>query len=344
VMGESAGRQGVWSYAEGGMGSISESIAASARSHGVDIVTNAQVQEITYESSAGTGTGTDTFTGGSSRVTGVRMHDGSHIGAKTVLSNATPYHTFLELLPGLPHSTASSSSKASATASPLPADFLKHIRFTDYSSGVAKINCAVDQLPNFQCFPSPANGEAGDMHRGTIHFENSMEEIENAQREASAGLIASQPVIEMTIPSSLDRTIAPAGKHVIQLFVQYCPYKVDSKQGNWRDGRFKDMFADRVFRVIDRFAPNFSSSVLYRDVLSPLDIESIVGLQGGNIFHGALTLHQLGYSRPAPNYARHRTPIDGLYLCGSGAHPGGGVMGAAGRNCANIVLSDLNIA
>lgn len=330
VMGESAGRQGVWSYSEGGMGRISEALAGRARELGVEIVCNAQVQEITYSGEQG-----------AARATGVRMNDGSVIAAsKAVLSNATPFTTFLELLPGLPHHTGASS----AQVSPLPSDFVQHIRFTDYSSGVAKINLAVDKLPNFECFPSPPGGAAGDMHRGTIHFESSMQEIEDAQREASAGVPASQPVIEMTIPSSVDRTVAPEGKHVVQLFIQYAPYRVDPKLGSWKDPRFKQSFADRIYSVIDEFAPGFSSSILYQDVLSPLDIERIVGLQGGNIFHSALSLSQLGYARPAPNYSRHRTPMRSLYLCGSGAHPGGGVMGSAGKNCAQIVLSDLNIA
>lgn len=158
------------------------------------------------------------------------------------------------------------------------------------------------------------------------------------------GKPSSRPVIEMTIPSSLDNTISPPGKHVASLFVQYAPYSLDPKIGNWADPHFKEAYADRVFSIIDEKAPGFSSSVIGRDILSPLDLERIFGLHKGNIFHGALSLHQLGYTRPAFGFSSYRTPLQGLYMCGSGAHPGGGVMGAPGRNCAYVVLSDLGKA
>ena len=135
-----------------------------------------------------------------------------------------------------------------------------------------------------------------------------------------------------------------AGKHVVQFFVQFAPYDVDPKYGNWADPGFKAAFVDRVFGVVDSFCPGFSSSVTAVDALSPLDLERTFGLHKGNIFHGSLSLHQLGYTRPAFGFSSHRTPMEGLYLCGAGAHPGGGVMGAAGRNCANVVLSDLGVA
>jgi len=128
---------------------------------------------------------------------------------------------------------------------PVPKDFLHHIRFTDFSCGAFKINCAVDKLPNFTCFPSPSDGSVGPMHRGTIHFESLMEEIEHAYREASMGIPATRPVIEMTIPTSVDQTIAPKGKHIVQLFVQFAPYDVDPKVGHWADQHFKNAFADR---------------------------------------------------------------------------------------------------
>lgn len=312
VMGESAGRQGVWSYHRGGMGGISNAIAKSAQAAGTTIVTNAQVDEILFNNDNNNDT---------TNVQGVRLADGTILTARTVLSNATPYHTFLELIPGFAQHTGYSSNNNNNVISPLSDDFMRHIRFTDYSSGAAKINCAVSELPNFLCYPT-VNNKPGLNHQGTIHFEYRMDEIENAACEASAGMIASQPVIEMTIPTSVDNTLAPAGKHVVQLFVQYVPYNIDSKLGDWHDESFKQRFADRVFRIIDQFAPNFSRSVLYRDILSPLDIERIVGLQGGNIFHSSLSLSQLAYNRPAPNYSHHRTPVKGLYLCGSGAHPG----------------------
>lgn len=212
----------------------------------------------------------------------------------------------------------------------------------------------------FACWQTP-----GPQHRGTVHFESRMDEIENAQREAAMGIPATRPVIEMTIPSALDKTISPAGKHVVQVlppcrsirhsvvcsrlglsllqfFIQFAPYDLDPKVGNWADDRFKNAFADRVFSIVEEFCPNFASSVLYRDILTPLELERVFGLHRGNIMHGALSLHQLAYTRPAFGYHRHRTPLDGLYLCGAGAHPGGGVMGAAGKNCARVVLADMN--
>jgi phytoene dehydrogenase-like protein len=213
----------------------------------------------------------------------------------------------------------------------------------DNGCGAVKINCAVDRLPNFLCCPNDPSkpNEPGPQHRGTVHFETRMEEIENAQREAAMGIPATRPVLEMTIPSSLDKTISPPGKHVVQLFVQFAPYDLDPKCGNWADEQFKNNFADRCFRIIDEFCPGFSSSVLYRDVLSPLDLERIFGLHRGNIMHGSLALHQLYFARPAFGFSRHRTPLENLYLCGAGAHPGGGVMGAPGRNCASVVLNDM---
>eukprot|EP01004_Peranema_trichophorum_P010876 NODE_970_length_2213_cov_44.560287_g829_i0.p1 GENE.NODE_970_length_2213_cov_44.560287_g829_i0~~NODE_970_length_2213_cov_44.560287_g829_i0.p1 ORF type:complete len:701 (-),score=153.25 NODE_970_length_2213_cov_44.560287_g829_i0:111-2024(-) len=325
VMGEAAGRKGVWAYLEGGMGKLSEAVASSARKSGAEILVNATVKRILYFEESG-----------NNKVKGVVMEDGTELFAPNVLAGCTPYHTFLELLPGLSRDSGNENE-----SSPIPPEFQHHIRFMDHSCGAFKINCAVDRLPNFECFPSPPDGSPGPQHFGTIHFESKMEEIQNAYREASAGIPATRPVIEMTIPSSLDKTLAPPGKHVVQLFVQFAPYDIDPKQGSWADPGFKNSFADRVFRIIDEFAPGFSESVIARDVLSPLDLERIFGLHKGNIFHGALGLHQLGYMRPVPGWSNHRTPLKGLYICGSGAHPGGGVMGAAGRNCAQIVLSDL---
>jgi phytoene dehydrogenase-like protein len=337
VMGEAAGKQGVWSYVEGGMGSISQAIAAAARERGAELLTNATVQRIMHE---GEGEG--------ARVCGVRMVDGTELRAPTVLAGCTPYHAFLELMPGLSAASGYAAAEAEEGASPLPADFQHHVRFTDYSCGAFKINCAVDALPNFACWPNdpgmgsaePGAARSGPQHRGTVHFESRMSEIEDAYREASLGMPASRPVIEMTIPSAVDATLAPLGKHVVQLFVQFAPYDVDPKVGNWADSRFRFAFADRVFSIVDEFCPGFSGSVIERDVLSPLCLEKVFGLQGGNITHGALALHQLGYSRPAPGFSSYRSPLKGLYLCGAGAHPGGGVMGAPGRNAAHVVLSD----
>jgi phytoene dehydrogenase-like protein len=180
----------------------------------------------------------------------------------------------------------------------------------------------------------PGKTGIGPQHRGTIHIAPTMEWIERAYHDAHSGWPSLEPIIEMTIPTSVDTTLAPEGHHIIGLFVQYAPYKL--ARGDWDSARAE--FADRCFSVIDRFAPNFSRSVLHRQVLSPLDLERRFGLTGGNIFHGAMHLHQLFGFRPVPGWADYRTPLRGLYLCGSSAHPGGGVMGAAGRNAAQAVL------
>ncbi len=319
------------------MGTISTSIAASAQTHGTEIITNATVRNI--------------LTTSDGKAKGAVMHDGTEIYADIILSGCSPYHTFMELLPGLSidsnynHSNDNKEVEKSKdkVKSPLFQNFVHHMRFTDFSCGAFKINCAVDSLPNFTCYPSPKDGTAGPMHMGTIHFESRMEEIENAYYEASMGIPASRPVIEMTIPSSVDKTIAPKGKHVVQLFVQFAPYDIDPKIGHWADPIFKEAFADRILKIVDEFCPGFSNTVIGRDVLSPLDLERIFGFHKGNIFHGSLSLHQLAYARPMSGYADHRTPIQGLYTCSSGNHPGGGVMGAAGKNCATVVLSDVSI-
>lgn len=318
VMGEAAGKKGVWAYIEGGMGKISECIAAAAKDVGVEIQTSATVKEIIVKDG---------------KAKGVQMIDGSIIEADTIISACTPWHTFVELMKPMNPDYPSSYP-----------DFLQRIRSTDYACGSMKINCAVDRLPNFTCLQSKLDSDgkpiAGPQHRGTVHFESKLEDIDAAYRDAAVGKPASRPVIEMTIPSVLDSTIAPPGKHVVLLFIQFAPYDVDAKYGSWADESFKQAYADKIFSIVDEFCPGFSKSVIGRDVLSPLDLERIFGLHRGSIFHGALGIHQIGYARPVPGHSSHRTPIDGLYLGASGAHPGGGVMGAPGRNCARIVLSD----
>eukprot|EP01060_Flectonema_neradi_P005353 TRINITY_DN13552_c0_g1_i1.p1 TRINITY_DN13552_c0_g1~~TRINITY_DN13552_c0_g1_i1.p1 ORF type:complete len:789 (+),score=129.39 TRINITY_DN13552_c0_g1_i1:78-2369(+) len=316
VMGEAAGKKGVWAYVQGGMGQISESIARSAREHGAELITDVAVSRIITEKST---------------ATGVELADGTTMFADTIISACSPHHTFLELMPGYEEKHGEIE---------YPKGFIDHIRHTQQGCGAFKINCAVKELPKFNCYPHEGN-EAGPMHMGTIHFESRMEEIEFAYREASMGMPATRPVIEMTIPSSVDKTISPPGQHVVQLFVQFAPYDLDPKVGNWANPSFKKAFVDRCFSIVDEFAPNFSSSIIGYDALSPLDLEQIFGLPKGNIFHGALTLQQLGYARPVPGWSNHRTPIKNLYLGASGTHPGGGVMGAPGRNCARVVLADL---
>uniref|UniRef100_M8AZE6 Amine oxidase domain-containing protein n=1 Tax=Aegilops tauschii TaxID=37682 RepID=M8AZE6_AEGTA len=224
-------------------------------------------------------------------------------------------------------------------ANTLPEEFLCAIKTADYSSATTKINVAVNALPQFRCCKN-INPEGGPEHMGTIHIgSESMEEIDIAYKEAAGGFSSTRPVIEMTIPSVLDKTISPPGQHVINLFVQYTPYKLS--EGSWQDPAVRKSFAERCFSLIDEYAPHFSSSVIGYDMLTPPDLEREFGLTGGNIFHGAMGLDSLFLMRPAKGWSDYRTPVKGLYLCGSGAHPGGGVMGAPGRNAAAVVLDDL---
>jgi phytoene dehydrogenase-like protein len=314
VMGQVNGAAGAWAYVEGGMGAISESLARSARRRGAVLRTAAPVDEILVDAA------------GAAR--GVRLRGGERLGAKLVVSAVTPYRTACELL------------RDDAVRGPDARWFRDRLRSADQTCGAMKINLALDRLPRFGCI---APDDLAPL-RGTVHLVNRMDEIERAYREAAAGRAATRPVIELTIPSTLDATLVDQrmhkGHHVAQLFVQFAPY--DLAGGNsWADPAFKDNFVRRCIDIVDEFAPGFRDSVVCIDALSPLDLETTFGLTKGNIFHGALALHQLAFARPVPGFHRHRTPLRGLYLASAGTHPGGGVMGACGRNCAQIVQDDL---
>jgi phytoene dehydrogenase-like protein len=215
----------------------------------------------------------------------------------------------------------------------LPDGFARAVQRIDYSSASLKINLAVSELPDFTCLPGTS---AGPQHRGTIHIGSMPDYIERAYDDAKYGEPSQRPVIEMTIPSTADLTLAPPGHHVISMFVQYAPYKLAN--GDW-DSR-KEEFADRCVAEVAKYAPNFPRSIVHRQVLTPVDLERTFGLTGGNIFQGAVSLHQLFNLRPVPGWSDYRTPIRKLYICGSAAHPGGGVMGACGRNAAREMLRD----
>ncbi|VVB18334.1 unnamed protein product [Arabis nemorensis] len=308
VMGETDGEHGVWSYVEGGMGSVSMAIANAAKEAGTQIFTNVEVSEVLAEDS--------------SVVKGVLLADGTRVESSFILSNATPYRTFVELVP----------------TNVLPEKFVDAIKNSDYSSATTKINLAVDKLPQFQCC-NTKHSSPGPEHFGTIHIgAESMDEVHSACHDAENGLPSRRPVIEMTIPSAVDNTISPPGKHVINLFIQYTPYKPSN--GSWEDPTYREAYAQRCFKLIDEYAPGFSSSVISYDMLTPPDLERDIGLTGGNIFHGAMGLDSLFLMRPVKGWSNYRSPLKGLYLCGSGAHPGGGVMGAPGRNAAHVVLQD----
>lgn len=302
VMGTAGGARGVWGYVEGGMGAITAAMAAACRERGVVIRTGAEVAEILVE-------------GG--RAAGVRLTGGEVIRARQVVSNATPEVTFRKLLP----------------AGSLPPAFDAAVARIDYASASMKINLAVSELPDFLAMPGRA--EVGPQHRGTIHISPTLEYLEAAWDDARRGEPSSAPILELTIPTSVDTTLAPPGHHVVQMFIQYAPYRL-------REGLHWDAigaaYADRCIAAVDAYAPNFSRSILGRQVLTPLDLERRFALTGGNIFHGAMALHQLFSMRPVPGWADYRTPLPGLWLCGSGCHPGGGVTGAPGLNAARELL------
>ncbi len=201
-----------------------------------------------------------------------------------------------------------------------------------YSSASCKINVALERLPSFSALPGH---EPGPQHFGTVHLCPDQDFIERAYDDAKYGRFSREPVVECTMPSSLDPTVAPAGKHLMSIFTQYAPYRL--ADGEWTDAR-RNEYADRCFDIVERYAPGFKDSVIDRQILTPVDLEETFGLTGGSIFQGAMPLHQLFAFRPIPGFASYATPIRGLYLCGAAAHPGGGVMGAAGWNAARVML------
>jgi len=250
----------------------------------------------------------------------VALQDGTEIRARRVGSSADATGTLLRLV-GAEH---------------LPAEVAEAVRAIDYSSASLKINLALSELPSFTALPGR---DAGPQHRGTIHVCPSLEYMERAHADAVAGRPSQEPILEATIPSVVDPSVAPPGRHLMSMFVQYAPYRLAAGLGTWDD--LKEPFADRCVAIMDRYAPGFAASVLHREVLSPLDLETRFGLTGGNIFQGAMPLSQLFFMRPLPGYADYRTPVRGLYLCGAATHPGGGVMGACGYNAAREILRDV---
>jgi phytoene dehydrogenase-like protein len=300
VMGQAGGSRGVWAYMRGGMGSITQALAAAARDLGADIRCEAEVTRIDVRDG---------------QATGVVLASGDEFSAPIVASNADAHVTFLRLL----------------DRQILPDAFVADVERISYASASLKINVALGELPNFTALPGMY---PGPQHRGTIHICPDQDYIERAFDDAKYGRPSAAPVIECQLPSVVDPTVAPPGKHLMSMFIQYAPYEL--RNGSWADQR--DVFADRCFDVLNEYAPNFKSSVIDRQVLSPPDLERVFNLTGGNIFQGAMTPSQLFAFRPVPGYARYRTPIRGLYLCGSAAHPGGGVMGTPGLNAAREIL------
>jgi phytoene dehydrogenase-like protein len=299
-MGEIDGAFRAWGIPKGGTGGVSNAIASAARSLGVEIRTEAPVARITVRDG---------------RATGVALESGEEIEATDVLSSVDSSRTFLGLLePGT-----------------LEPEFEEEVRRFKFRGSSGKVNMAVDRLPEFTSLPG-----VGEHLRGAISFSPSLDEMERAYDDAKYGHFSKKPYIDMIIPTLVDPSMAPPGKHVISCFVQYAPYKLAPELGTWDDQR--EAFGDAVIDRIAEFAPNIRDIILFRNVQTPLDIERTTGLTEGNIFQGELSLEQLFFNRPVPGYARFRTPIRDLWLCGSATHPGGGIMGANGRIAAMEVL------
>ncbi len=303
VMGTAGGARGIWGYVQGGMGRLSDALESACRDLKVDILRETEVTRI--------------FTA-HGRVQSVGLSSGRTIEAPIVASSVDAHWTFERFL----------------DAEQLPAEFREAVAKIDYSSASAKINLGLSALPNFSCAPS---SDVAPHHHGTIHISPTLDYIERAYDDAKYGRPSEEPVLEITLPSSVDRSIVPDGKHLMSIFVQFAPYRLSGGR-SWDD--IKEDFADRCIALLARYAPNMPQIVEHRQVLSPLDLERTFRITSGNIMQGAMHLHQLFFMRPVAGWADHRTPVKGLYLCGAASHPGGGVMGACGKNAAEEILRD----
>jgi phytoene dehydrogenase-like protein len=299
-MGEIDGAFRAWGFSRGGTGAISDAIASAAREAGVEIRVQAPVARILTKNG---------------RASGVVLENGEEIRAAVVSSSVDPNLTFLKLM----------------DPRELPGDFVEEVRRYKFRGSSGKVNLALDALPEFTCLPG-----LGRHLRGAISISPSAEYMERAYDDAKYGDFSRRPYIDIVIPSLTDPSVAPPGKHVLSCFVQYAPYTL--REGNWDEKR--EAFGDTVVNTIAEYAPNLKKIILCRQVLTPLDLERMLGLTEGNIFQGELSLEQLFFLRPVAGWAKYRTPVRNLYMCGSATHPGGGIMGAPGRLAALEILKD----
>jgi phytoene dehydrogenase-like protein len=303
VFGEVNGKRGVWGHALGGMGAITQAMAREAEQRGVEIETGCEVIKVCVDSRG---------------VQGVQLADGRVIEARCVVSNLNPRLLYLRLI----------------EESLLEADFVQRIRNWKCASATFRMNVALSELPDFSCMPGKT---AQDHHKSGIIFAPSLRYMEQAYFDARTHGCSRAPVVEMLIPSTVDDTLAPPGRHVASLFCQHFSPDLPNDL-SWDE--IREPAADLVIDTVDRYAPNFKASVLGRMVLAPPDLEQKFGLIGGDIFHGALTLDQLWSARPMLGHADYRGPLKALYMCGSGTHPGGGVTGIPGHNAAREIIRD----
>lgn len=301
LLGSLNGVAGAWGVAVGGMGSIPEALARAARAHGVEILLKADVDRILTRDG---------------RAKGVRLKDGRTFEAKAIVSNADPKRTFLQML----------------DPEAVPEDFLDGVRRIKIHGAAMKVNCALSELPNWKARP----GGLGPQHIGSTYLCPSIQYAQAAFEDAKRGVPSRNPWMEVVTQSALDPSVAPPGQHTLSVYVQYSPYRL--AQGSWED--IKEDYADRVIETLAEYAPNVPRAILARQVLTPLDLERRFGLTEGHQSHGEMGPDQSFSLRPVPGWGNYRMPVRGLYLCGAGTHPGGGVMGAPGYNGAHAVLED----
>ena len=304
-MGDVDGNIGAWGFARGGMGSVTQALAASLRAAGGEIRTGSAVEEVLVK-------------GG--RATGVRLANGDVLQARRVISNMDVKRTML-------HHVAEAE---------LPADYVTAVRRFKTRGSSGKLNIALDALPRFPALP-----EGAPFVRGDMHFTDSIERMERAYDDWKLGHFSADPFQDVMIPTTIDPTMTPPGKHFMSSFVQYAPPKIEGR--DWTDAD-RDAFAEACISQIERHSPGFRNLIIHAEVRTPRELEAEVGLTDGNIFQGELTFDQLLFNRPVPGYADYRTPIRDLWICGSSTHPGGGVMGAPGRNAAAEILRDANLS
>jgi phytoene dehydrogenase-like protein len=303
-MGEVDGTVGSWGFARGGMGAVSKALAGAFQSFGGEIKTDAEVDHILVNDR---------------RVKGVVLANGDELYADIIVSNLDPKRTFLDVM----------------RPEDLPASIVKQASNFKIRGSSGKLNIALDGLPVFHGLPKESSLMTGDMH-----FSDSMERMERAYDDWKNGTWSQDPYVDMLIPSQVDPTMAPAGKHMMSVFVQYAPPKLAT--GEWSD-KDREAFGKTVIDQISGHSPNFKDLIVHAEIRTPQDIEDEIGLTEGNIFQGELTFDQLLFNRPFPGYAQYRGPVKGMYMCSAATHPAGGVMAASGANAAREILSDLSI-
>jgi len=306
-MGEIDGAFRAWGFAKNGSGGVSGSILNSAKALGVEIRVNAGVKQVKVKTG---------------RAVGVVLENGDELDSNVVMSAADPKRTFLQFV----------------EPKYFPDEFVTSIQNFRTRGSSGKVNIALSELPDFTALPFEGRGHNSVLHRGAVSISPSIDYIERAYDDAKYGQISKRPYLDMIFPSMIDPDMAPPGGHVMSCFVQYAPYDIE---GGWDDAK-RNQLGEAVISTIEEYAPNIRKCIVGMQVISPKDIEAIAGITGGNIFHGELLLHQIFFLRPTPQWADFRTPLKGYYFGASGAHPGGGVMGAAGMLAAKEILKDGN--